>query len=56
MGVELIKYGVEVFNGDEDMFNRWLYKYNNYVQTFPYKLTDEMLKRELDRIEYSNFN
>jgi hypothetical protein len=50
------EFGIEVFNGDEEMYERWLYKYNDYIQTFPYKLSEEMLQRELNRIEYSNFS
>ena len=50
------EFGIEVFNGDKKMFERWLHKYNDYLQTFPYKLSDEMLLRELKRIEFGNFS
>jgi hypothetical protein len=39
---QILKYGLMVFNNEEDKFNRWLEKKNSYLE-FPPK---EMLETE----------
>lgn len=58
---ELIDYGIEVFNGEEAKFQRWLRKPNiSLGGVTPFSLLDTITgMREvrgcLDRIEYGNF-
>lgn len=51
---EILKYGEQVF-GSKAKFLSWWGKYNNYLDAVPSKLPLEEVKKELDRIEYSNF-
>lgn len=59
--VELIDYGVEVFNDEEEKFQRWLRKANPSLGgNSPYSLMDtitgiEEIKFCLNRIEFGNF-
>lgn len=58
---EILKYGLKVFNEEEDKFNRWLDKTNLSLGSItPNKLLEteegiEQVKNCLDRIEYCNF-
>jgi len=59
--VELIDYGAEVFNHEEEKFQRWLKKTNSSLGgNTPYSLMDtisgiEEIKFCLNRIEFGNF-
>lgn len=59
---ELLQYGLEVFNNENDKFQRWLIKSNiTLYGKCPQKLLDspkgiKEVKNCLDRIEYGNFN
>lgn len=58
---ELLDYGVEVFNNEEEKFQRWLKKPNlSLGSRTPESLLDtvtglEEVKNSLNRIEYGNF-
>ena len=59
---KLLKFGIEVFNGELDKFSNWLLKPNNYLgDRIPNELleTDEGIREVrncLNRIEYGNFS
>lgn len=44
---QIIEYGLEVFNFEDENFYRWLSKNS--------ELSNEELKNKLDKIEYGNF-
>jgi len=57
---ELLIYGLSVFNGEEDKFQRWFNKNNYSIGGIPAELckTDggiKIVKEALNRIEYGNF-
>jgi putative toxin-antitoxin system antitoxin component (TIGR02293 family) len=60
--IELMDYGLYVFNAEEDKFNRWLEKANSSLNgNSPLSLLDtitgiEEVKACLDRMEYGNFS
>lgn len=57
---ELINYGLDVFNGEKEKFNRWLFKPNiSLGDVSPENLFDSIsgiheVKSALNRIEYGN--
>ncbi len=59
---KLLKYGIQVFNGELEKFSNWLLKPNAYLgNKIPNELleTDEgckLVRHCLDRIEYCNFS
>ena len=58
--LELLEYGLEVFNGESEKFKRWLEKENKYLNAKPSDLIKtqegiETVRKELNRIEYGNF-
>jgi uncharacterized protein (DUF2384 family) len=58
---ELIDYGIEVFNKEEDKFQRWMNKPNDSLdKNTPESLLDSIVgirevKNCLNRIEFGNF-
>ena len=58
---EVIKYGIEVFNNEEDKFQRWLSLENKSIgNKKPFELLETEEGRNivldcLNRIEYGNF-
>ena len=57
---QLIEYGIEVFNGEEEKFQRWFNKYNSSIQGVPFEFCKtaegtETVRKCLNRIEYGNY-
>nr|DAI89457.1 MAG TPA: Protein of unknown function (DUF2384) [Caudoviricetes sp.] len=57
---EILEFGLEVFNNEENKFNRWLNKLNLCLGRRPIDLLEseaelQELKNILTRIEYGNF-
>jgi len=57
---EILKYGLEVFNGEQEKFQRWFNKYNLSLNGIPADLCKspqgiEAVRQCLNRIEYGNF-
>ena len=59
---KILKYGIEVFNGEVDKFSNWLLKSNHAIGG---KTPNELLENEdgkkqiynlLSRIDYGNFS
>lgn len=58
--LELLEYGLEVFNGESEKFKNWLEEENKYLNAKPSDLIKtqegiETVRKELNRIEFGNF-